>query len=72
MKQIFSIVLAVIFLISSTGFTISKHHCGGRVHDQSIGFTSENLSCRMETGEEASCEKIAFEDDFLLTLRQVD
>jgi hypothetical protein len=55
MKKILSILLAVVFFITSTGFTISSHKCGGKVHKQNINLTAENLNCGMEESEKDSC-----------------
>lgn len=63
MKKIFSILLAVVFFLSSTGFTISSHKCGGRIHKQHINFTAEDLSCGMEDEESKSCGTNSIEDD---------
>ena len=63
MKKIFSILLAAVFFLSSTGFTISSHKCGGRIHKQHINFTAEDLSCGMEDEESNSCDTNSIEDD---------
>lgn len=55
MKKLLSILLAFVFFISSTGFTISSHKCGGKIHKQNINLTAEILNCGMEESDSDSC-----------------
>ena len=63
MKSIISILLAIVFFISSTGFTMVSHICGGKIHKQSINFVAEDLKCGMENSEEKPCEDNTIKDD---------
>ena len=63
MKKILSILLATVFLITSTGFTISSHKCGGKTHNQSLDFIAKDLNCGMETSGQELCEKNTVKDN---------
>jgi len=63
MKKVLSILLAVMFLISSTGFTISSHKCGGKIHKQSLDFVAADLNCGMEKSERQPCENNTLKDN---------
>lgn len=55
MKQLFSIFLSLILLISTTGFTINKHFCGGHLMATQIFITEEPESCCDEINMPAGC-----------------
>jgi len=42
-KKISNIILAIILLVSTTGFTLSKHYCGGKL--ESVEVNAEAESC---------------------------
>lgn len=63
MKKVLSILLAVVFFISSTGFTISSHKCGGKIHKQQINIVAADLGCGMEKIIELSCEDNSIENN---------
>tara|TARA_R110002050_G_scaffold98121_1_gene203863 strand:- start:9359 stop:9733 length:375 start_codon:yes stop_codon:yes gene_type:complete len=48
-KKIFHIAILVIMVVSTMGFTITKHYCGGGLIDLSIAGEVENC-CDMEDG----------------------
>ena len=63
MKKVLSILLAVVFFISSTGFTISSHKCGGEIHKQSLDFVAVDLNCGMEASNKGPCENSLIKDN---------
>lgn len=56
MKKVLSIFLSALLFISSTGFTVSNHYCGGLLEKIEIGFSGEKLVCEMSKME-VVCEK---------------
>lgn len=53
--RILHIILAFLLLISSTGFTVSSHRCGG--HLVSVALFAEATNCYGDTVEATSCER---------------
>ena len=47
MKKGLSIFLSALLIISSTGFTVSNHYCGGLLEKVEIGFSGEQIVCKM-------------------------
>ncbi|MGE0569284.1 MAG: hypothetical protein AB7O73_15200, partial [Bacteroidia bacterium] len=45
MKKAISILLAFVFLISSSGFSINRHYCGNKLKSTNIGFIDNEKSC---------------------------
>jgi hypothetical protein len=45
LKKILSILLAVVFLACSTGYSINKHFCGNRLKSTDIFFIQNAGSC---------------------------
>jgi len=66
-KRIINIILACLFLTTTTGFTLSKHYCGGEMISISINFEAEaccddvdnSSCCRNET------EHFQLKEDFV-------
>lgn len=57
MKNIYAIMLLVIFLMGSTGITISKHYCGDKLCSKSWSLLSTDpTSCNMDMPTQ-SCDK---------------
>lgn len=56
MKIAFSIILSLIFLITSSGFVISSHLCGGKKVKTEFGLTINKVSCGMDK-ERNNCVK---------------
>lgn len=54
MKKLFSVILSCIFLITSMGFTVSSHICGGKRVKTEFGLTTSDVSCGMEN-DESNC-----------------
>jgi len=48
MKKVFSIVFALLILISGMHLSFAKHYCGGRVAAVKWSLTGEKASCGME------------------------
>lgn len=49
MRRFISISLAMIVLITSIGFTVNTHYCGGRVMERSLTLIKEHLNCGMNS-----------------------
>ncbi len=69
MRSLANIFLAVLLLIGTFGVTISKHYCGGHVHD--IAINKPANACGMEDDMPAGCchnesEHFGVEDEFQL------
>ena len=71
MKQIFSVILSLVVLVTSMGFTVSSHECGGRVVKTVISVTNADVSCGMES-KKSNCatqpkvKKSCCKDNYLL------
>ncbi len=52
MKKIFSFILSLLLLLSSTGITYAQHYCGDFVMMEKITFSEEALSCGMSMTED--------------------
>jgi hypothetical protein len=48
MKNIFAVILSFVFLITSMGFTVSSHICGGKKVKTVWGIGAADVSCGME------------------------
>jgi uncharacterized protein YxeA len=53
MKKIVSIILSIVILVASSGFTISSHICGGKRSGTVLRIANTNISCGMEKAEDA-------------------
>ena len=56
MKKIFSIILSLVILVTSMGFTVSSHICGGKRVKTEIGLIESDVSCGMERAENNCAE----------------
>ncbi len=54
MRAILSIFCSLLILITSTGFTVSSHYCGGKRVKSDVSFVESDVSCGMQE-EETSC-----------------
>ena len=54
MKKIFSVILSLVILVTSMGFTVSSHICGGKEVKTEYAMTITDVSCGMEQ-EENNC-----------------
>lgn len=48
MKKIFSVILSLVILVTSMGFTVSSHVCGGKKVKTVLSIGSSDVSCGME------------------------
>jgi hypothetical protein len=48
MKQFLSVILSLVVLITSMGFTVSSHMCGGKKVKTVLSIGSSDVSCGME------------------------
>lgn len=51
MKKIFSVILSLVFLVTSMGFTISTHICGGKKVKTVLSIGNADVSCGMEKAQ---------------------
>ena len=49
MKQLLSFILSLVILITSMGFTVSSHTCGGRKVKTVVSIVNADVSCGMES-----------------------
>ena len=49
MKRVFSILFALLILLSGTQLTISTHYCGGELADSKVSILGYVASCGMES-----------------------
>lgn len=45
MKKAISILLVIVFLFSSSGFSINTHYCNGKIKSINISFSDNHKSC---------------------------
>ena len=69
MKRFLHIIIAGLFLFTTTGFTISKHYCAGDLVDVAINATPESC-CDEDTGSCCSDESETFQLTEVTTLVQ--
>ncbi|MBL4623920.1 MAG: hypothetical protein JKY42_02080 [Flavobacteriales bacterium] len=48
MKGLFSVILSLVILVTTSGFTLSSHICGGHRVKTVIAMTQADVSCGME------------------------
>ena len=48
MKKIFSVILSLVILFTSMGFTLSSHYCGGKKVKTVLSVVNADVSCGME------------------------
>jgi len=48
MKKIFSVILSLVILVTSMGFTVSSHICGGKKVKTELSIGATDVSCGME------------------------
>lgn len=86
MKQLFSVILSLVFLITSMGFTVSSHICGGKKVKTVLSLGITDISCGMEdvkdncaTGEQmkSSCcqdefQLMQIDEDYTPQLTEID
>lgn len=75
MRSLANIFLAILLLIGTFGVTISKHYCGGHVHDIAINKPAD--ACGMEDDMPTGCchnesEHFGVEDEFQLQNFEAD
>ena len=51
MSKIFSVILSFVILITSMGFTVSSHICGGKKVKTVLSVGAADVSCGMEKNE---------------------
>ncbi len=71
MKKFFSVILSLVFLMTSMGFTVSSHICGGKRVKTVVSMSVADVSCGMEKTRNncASGEQMrsnCCQDEFLL------
>lgn len=48
MKKVLSVILSFVILITSMGFTVSSHICGGKRINTTVNIEPTNVSCGMK------------------------
>ena len=77
MKQIFSIILSLVILVTSMGFTVSSHICGGKKVKAVVSLGTSDVSCGMEK-QKSNCaskpqmKKNCCQDEFELIQNDED
>ena len=51
MKKFFSVILSLVILFTSMGFTLSSHHCGGKRVKTVLNLGITDVSCGMENSK---------------------
>ena len=57
MKKAFSIFLAILMLVSSTGIAANTHFCGGEAVERTLSLGIEHLDCGMAETEQSCSSK---------------
>lgn len=55
MKKIFSVILSLVILFISMGFTVSSHKCGGKRVKTVLNIGITDVSCGMENTSNKKC-----------------
>lgn len=55
MKKIFSVILSLVILFISMGFTVSSHICGGKRVETVLNIGITDVSCGMENTSKNKC-----------------
>ena len=63
MKQLFSILFAVMIVLSGMHLSIAMHLCGGEIADVKISFTHEKAGCGMCADEQNTTQQAAVESE---------
>mgnify|MGYP003630990226 CR=1 FL=1 len=58
MKKAFSIFLAILMLVSSTGIAANTHFCGGEAVERTLSLGIEHLDCGMAETEQSCSSKV--------------
>ena len=61
MKKVFSILIALIFLVSGMQITMSRHFCGGKLAEVKISFSGEKGSCGMVHNDDQGKNELAYD-----------
>ncbi len=48
MKKLFSILLCLMFLGGTLGYSLATHYCGGKIVNQGFSLSGETVGCGME------------------------
>ena len=57
MKRVFSILFALLILLSGTQLTVSAHYCGGELADSKVSVWGGVASCAIEDKKTDECAK---------------
>jgi hypothetical protein len=57
MKKALSLILLMVYLVVSTGFTVNLHYCMDRFHSWELGASEQDAcaTCGMKTGDSNGC-----------------
>lgn len=63
MKQLFSILFAVMIVLSGMHLSVATHLCGGEIADVKISFTNEKAGCGMCIDEQNSASQTSVDSE---------
>jgi len=63
MKQLFSILFAVMIVLSGMHLSIATHLCGGEIADVKISFTNEKAGCGMCAAEQKTTQQASIKNE---------
>lgn len=77
MNKIFSVILSIVVLVTSMGFTVSSHICGGKKVKTILSVGAADVSCGMEKkanncADSSIMKKNCCEDEFQLIQNDED
>jgi hypothetical protein len=55
LKKTVSVIVLLVFLFTTVGYSVTNHYCLGKIHKQKISFLDNSLTCGMEV--DAALEK---------------
>ncbi|MEN8121843.1 MAG: hypothetical protein ABFS35_15945 [Bacteroidota bacterium] len=71
LRKTANIFMSIVFLLTTMGFTVSKHYCGNEIVDFSINFEAESC-CNMEGCCHNENEHFQIEEEFVSSVLTVN
>jgi hypothetical protein len=62
MKKVFSILFALVMLLSGLQFSIDRHYCGGQLAGTKLSVTGKLASCGMETDHNTCSNQLSLDN----------
>ena len=57
MKKIVSVILSILILVASSGFTISSHICDGKLDEVALSLANKDIDCGMQVKNHSHAAK---------------